>query len=295
MSDHPDIDELFSSDDDEPAAAAGSPSASPADETQAETDTETETGTDGGAEGDAATDDEDEDLVALVEEAARRFEPPAAADAEPTGPTIERSSEPSSAPPPEPAADGDAAGTAAATTPEADGLVLQFPSSDFPPPPVFRLRVPGDWLAVPVPDALMAVRRPDDVDGFHPNVLVRARRVLAAADPGAALAELAAAETVPAGMELMGEGVAPDGPTPARWIQVRVHGPDGFVLQARHLLIYVPASAHVANVLSVVGTWPDGAAEAIGREVIDVVGSLRLFRPNPDPRRDDDGGAVGGH
>ena len=54
--------------------------------------------------------------------------------------------------------------------------MLQYPSRDFPPPPAFRLRVPEGWVAVPVPEAQMAVRRPEPVEGFHPNVLVRIRR-----------------------------------------------------------------------------------------------------------------------
>src|SRR5262245_46974884 len=55
----------------------------------------------------------------------------------------------------------------------------QFPSPDFPAAPAFWLRVPADWLAVPLPDAEMAVRAPAAVDGFHPNVVVRVRRVAA--------------------------------------------------------------------------------------------------------------------
>ena len=63
-------------------------------------------------------------------------------------------------------------------------------------------------------------------------------------------------------------------------MQVRFAGPNDLVLQARHLFVYVPATAHVAHVLSVVGTWPDAADAELAIEVQRVVGSLRLFLPN---------------
>ena len=48
---------------------------------------------------------------------------------------------------------------------------------------------------------------------------------------------------------------------------------------ARHLLVYVPATEHVASIVSVVGTWPEAAPAGVADEVEAVVSSLRLFTP----------------
>lgn len=285
MTEHPDIDELFAADDDEqPDDADPNEPQAPADPDEgldpfaAFDDAEPTPDRDDAPPTDPIVelaDDDGEDLLALVDEASARYEPVVTEptpgpEPEPAAPTAP----PAVAPPAADRTIGDGAG-------DDDELVLQFPSQDFPPPPVFRLRVPQGWLAVPVPDALMAVRRPDAIDDFHPNVLVRSRRIMSAPEPGLALAELAELETVPEGMELLGQGVAPEGATPARWVEIRFAGPQEAVLRARHLLVYVPATLHVANVLSVVGTWPDEADDDIGRDVTAIVGSLRLYQPNP--------------
>ena len=44
-------------------------------------------------------------------------------------------------------------------------------------------------------------------------------------------------------------------------------------------MVYVPATEHVANVVSVVGTWPRTDDPALGLEVEAVVASLRLLLP----------------
>src|SRR5262245_42275907 len=63
--------------------------------------------------------------------------------------------------------------------PSAADVIVRFPSPHFPAPPAFQVTVPAHWQAVPVPEAEMALRDPDAVDGFHPNVVVRVRRVAA--------------------------------------------------------------------------------------------------------------------
>ncbi len=154
-------------------------------------------------------------------------------------------------------------------------LVLQFPSADFPAPPAFRLRVPATWLAVPVPEAEMAVRDPVAVDGFHPNVVVRVRRAPASdsvTDDLFRAVALGGEEDV----EVLSEEVRADLDTPARWLLVRFRGPDGRVLLARHLLVYVPASAHVASIVTAVGTFPPSASAELGPLIDRIVGSLRL-------------------
>ena len=154
--------------------------------------------------------------------------------------------------------------------------VLQFPSPDFPAAPAFWLRVPADWLAVPVPDAEMAVRAPAAVDGFHANVVVRVRRVAASATVTDDLFRSVAVGEMSDGLEVLSEEVRADLDTPARWLLVRFRGPDGRVLLARHLLVYVPSGARVASVVTAVGTLPASAAAELGPQMDRIVGSLRL-------------------
>jgi hypothetical protein len=157
--------------------------------------------------------------------------------------------------------------------------VLQFPSPDFPAPPAFWLRVPADWLAVPVPDAEMAVRAPTAVDGFHPNVVVRVRRVAASETVTDDLFRAVAVGETADGVEVISEEVRADLDTPARWLLVRFRGPDGRVLLARHLLVYVPSDGRVASVVTAVGTIPASAAAELGPQMDRLVGSLRLATP----------------
>src|SRR5829696_4427741 len=96
---------------------------------------------------------------------------------------------------------------------DAGATVLRYPSPDFPPPPVLHLRVPVGWLAVPVPEAVVSVRRPEPVDGFHPNVLVRVRRTPTHGAVAEHLRRLAALDDGPAGMEVLADEVRTDGPT----------------------------------------------------------------------------------
>lgn len=291
MTNHPDIEELFADEviADEPATgeAADEEVAATADEDETlDGDSwvdeltvdeplaeEEETTTDDVA----VVDEDDEDLLALVDEAVARMEQLTADAFVPDASAAEAEAETADANPEEPT-DGAPAGDVADGD---DRMVLQYPSNDFPPPPVFRLRVPQGWLAVPIPDALMAVREPDDQDGFHANVVVRNRRAVAAAGHDEAVAALRALDAVPEGMELLGEDVKDDGPTPARWVQVRFAAPDGRMLQARHLMIYIPVSRHVANLLTVVGTWAEDAPEETAETVRQTVGSLRLYLAPP--------------
>ncbi|MFV0308280.1 MAG: hypothetical protein ACK5OX_11110 [Desertimonas sp.] len=258
MTDHPDIDELFADtdrDDDDP----GGPDPGAVDHTPHP-----------GADDDAG----DEDLLVLVDEASARTEQRAeqGADVAPA-PVVEAPAV--EAPVVEATADDEPDGDAA------DGMSVQFPSNDFPPPPAFRLRVPKGWLAVPVPDALMAVREPAEHDGFHANVVVRNRRVVAAPDPESAIVTLRALDSVPDGMELLGDDVNADGPTPARRLQLRFTAPGGRLLQAQHLMVYIPVTEQVANLLTVVGTWRDDAPSGSAALVQRTVASLRLFLPPP--------------
>ena len=50
-------------------------------------------------------------------------------------------------------------------------------------------------------------------------------------------------------------------------------------LLARQLLVYVPATEQVANIVSVVATWPESAGPTVAEELEAVVASLRLFTP----------------
>ncbi len=89
------------------------------------------------------------------------------------------------------------------------GVVLQYPSALFPPPPVFRLRVPAGWVAVPVPDAEMAVRHPEAIDGFIANVVVRVRRTAATAAVHDDVRAVVGLDAPPDGVEVLSDEVAP--------------------------------------------------------------------------------------
>ena len=162
-----------------------------------------------------------------------------------------------------------------------DGLLLQYPSAVFPAPPVFRVRVPPGWVAVPVPDAEMAVRRPQPVDGFLANVLVRVRRIAATAAVHDDIRAVVTIDDPPPDMEVLADEVVADVTTPVRRLAVRFPAADGRLLRARYLLVYVPATEHLANVVTAVATWPDSAPTAVATEMEAVVRSLRLFTPRP--------------
>jgi hypothetical protein len=162
-------------------------------------------------------------------------------------------------------------------------VVVHFPSPPFPAPPDFQLRVPRDWRAVPVAEAEMALRDPTAVDGFHPNVVVRVRRVAALDEVTDELLHSALHQPAGGGgLEIVDEEVRADLDTPARWLLVRFRGPDGRLLLARHLLVYVPTSEHVASIVTVVATFPAAVAAAVGPRMDAIVGSFRLAVPEPD-------------
>jgi hypothetical protein len=154
-------------------------------------------------------------------------------------------------------------------------VVVRFPSPHFPAPPSFQIAVPSHWQAVPVPEAEMALRDPDPVDGFHANVVVRVRRVAALEAVTDDLLHSALHQPGSA-IEIVDEQVRADLDTPARWLLVRFRGPQGQPLLARHLLVYVPTTEHVATIVTAVGTIPASAAAELGPRMDRIVGSLRL-------------------
>jgi hypothetical protein len=156
-------------------------------------------------------------------------------------------------------------------------VVVRFPSPHFPAPPAFQIAVPPHWQAVPVPEAELALRDPDAVDGFHANVVVRVRRVAALEAVTDDLLHSALHQPAGgSGIEIVDEQVRADLDTPARWLLVRFRGPQGQPLLARHLLVYVPTSEHVASIVTAVGTIPASAATELGPRMDRIVGSLRL-------------------
>ncbi len=55
---------------------------------------------------------------------------------------------------------------------------LIYPSTDFPPPPAVRLRVPDGWVRVDAPDALLAAADPSSPPGFVANLIVTVGRIV---------------------------------------------------------------------------------------------------------------------
>lgn len=55
---------------------------------------------------------------------------------------------------------------------------LIYPSTDFPPPPAIRLRVPDGWVRVDAPDALLAAADPSSPPGFVANLIVTVGRIV---------------------------------------------------------------------------------------------------------------------
>ena len=210
----------------------------------------------------AEIDDDGEDLVALADAAAARFAEDAAAQAAEAAAVARRRGR-----------------LHAEDDRDEPGVVLQYPSALFPPPPVLRLRVPAGWVAVPVPDAEMAVRHPEVIEGFIPNVVVRVRRTAATAAVHDDVRSVVGLDAPPDDVEVLSDEVAADVTTPVRRVAMRFPGPGGLALVARQLLVYVPATEQVANIVSVVGTWPEAAPAGVAEEVATVVSSLRLFTP----------------
>jgi hypothetical protein len=55
---------------------------------------------------------------------------------------------------------------------------LIYPSTDFPPPPAIRLRVPDGWVRADVPEALLAAADPSSPPGFVANLIVTVGRIV---------------------------------------------------------------------------------------------------------------------
>ena len=153
-------------------------------------------------------------------------------------------------------------------------LVVQFPSDDFPAPPAFRLAIPREWEAVPMPDAELAVRSREPVAGFHPNVVVRVRRLAASGTPDEDLVRAVQSEHGRPGVEIAADEARTDGTTPVRRMVIRYVAPDATLLESVHLAVYVPATAHVASVVSATGTWAAGSPADVAAAVTATVDSL---------------------
>jgi hypothetical protein len=55
---------------------------------------------------------------------------------------------------------------------------LIYPSTDFPPPPAVRLRVPDGWVRVDAAEALLAAADPSSPPGFVANLIVTVGRIV---------------------------------------------------------------------------------------------------------------------
>jgi hypothetical protein len=155
--------------------------------------------------------------------------------------------------------------------------VLQYPSRDFPPPPVVRLEVPTGWVGTAVADCEMAARGPQPIDGIHPTIALRVRRVPAASAPdGSGSLALGPPDD---DTEVIADELRADAATPARRLLTRRTRADGVVVRTRHLLVHVPATEHVASVVAITATWPESADRELGQRLTDVLSSVRIFMP----------------
>lgn len=157
-----------------------------------------------------------------------------------------------------------------------DGLVLQYPSEEFPPPAPFQLTVPPGWRELVTPDAHLAVAMDEVIDRFRPNVLVRVHRLPRSGDADVDLdVMLAGDDSLPA-LEVLEDERRDGPPAPARRRLMRYAGPENTTLIARRLMILVPRSAHYVDVVSAIGTRSAGAPAAVAAAVDAVVDSLRV-------------------
>lgn len=76
------------------------------------------------------------------------------------------------------------------SSPDDNSILVGYPTEDFPGPPPFRFRLPGDWRAVPTPHAEALVASSVEIDGVRPNVVIRWHRLGAVEDPGVLLNQL---------------------------------------------------------------------------------------------------------
>lgn len=159
---------------------------------------------------------------------------------------------------------------------DVDGLVLEYPSADFPAPTPFRLHAPAGWHALAAPDAEMAIRRGDPVAGFRPNVLVNVHRLPRTGDPDGDLATLLASDAELPAVQILDDDGRPGGVAPARWRLLRYEGPDGIDLTARRVMILVEVSDHFVDVVSAIGTWPTDAPADVVAAVETVLASLKV-------------------
>lgn len=166
------------------------------------------------------------------------------------------------------------------TVTDDDGLLLEYPSDDFPGPSPFRVRVPSGWTGLVTADADLAVAQPDVVGRFRPNVIVKVHRVPrpAAAQPDVDLDVLLTDDEQLPGVEIVEDERREGGEAPARRRLLRYDGPENVRLRARRLLVYVPLAGNAADVVSAVGTYPDDADPEVAAAVDGVVDSLKVGR-----------------
>ena len=145
---------------------------------------------------------------------------------------------------------------------------ISYPSEQFPNPVPFFLDAPDTWEGVHVPHTLVAVRGPEPVAGFRPNVLVSWQRI--AADGkierlGRKLVEDSSRSYARFTVEAADDGEVEG--LPVFGMRASVVDDDGLTLQQKHLLVAGPeTSATSRDLFHVSGTFhvdDDRGAEAV--------------------------------
>ncbi len=157
-----------------------------------------------------------------------------------------------------------------------DGLLLQYPSEEFPAPSPFRVTVPVGWRAIPTGDAHLAVGMEAVIDRFRPNVVVRVHRLSRTGDADADLDVMLTGDEDLPEVTVLEDERREGGPAPARRRLLRYAGPENTTLVARRLMIHVPVSEHFADVVSAVGTRTVDAPDDVAAAVDAVVDSLKV-------------------
>lgn len=156
-----------------------------------------------------------------------------------------------------------------------------FPSDDFPGPTPFRLRIPAHWRGFETPDALLGVGAPEPIGRFRTNVVVNTHRIRRSPQPDLDLELLLTGDDALPGVEILDDD-RDAGPPFARRRRFTYDGPENVRLLAVRLLVVVPVGAHLADVVSAVGTVAHDGPRDAQREVRAVVASLAVARRPTD-------------
>jgi hypothetical protein len=152
--------------------------------------------------------------------------------------------------------------------------LVGYPSSDFPPPPKFSMRIPDGWQAAWPDGTLLAVHGPAPDGGVIPNVLVTSQRLPTGGrlDRVVAYAAEQLRQATPARKVETPRRLEIEGALDAALLVASFTNPDGVGVLQRQLILQVDSVGPGTAVLEVTATCGLHNVE----QILEIVGSLEF-------------------